>query len=146
MDDKGQVSFEYLMLILIGIIILGTVTIPLVGRAIDASNDVSRASDAKVAVESIANAANMVYANGPGAKRTVTFYAPRNGTIGFDQANKVIYFSLTLSNNTVKTINATTEYGNITLNSPTLNRGWYKAVVHWPNRNANIVITISKVS
>lgn len=146
MDDKGQVSFEYLMLILVGILILGAVTIPLIGRAIDASNDVSRASDAKVAVEDIANAADIVYANGPGARRTVTFYVPKNGTIGFDSANKVIYFDVTLSNNTVRRINATTEYGNIAINTTTLTRGWYKAVINWPNRSVNIVITISRVS
>lgn len=142
MDDIGQVSFEYLMLILVAILILGTVTIPLIGRAIDASNDVSRASDAKVAVESIANAANIVYANGPGAKRTVNFYIPQSGTIGFDKTNKIIYFDLTLSNNT-RRINATTEYDNITLNPTSLNKGWHKAVIYWPDKSGNIVITIS---
>ncbi|BDH79371.1 MAG TPA: class III signal peptide-containing protein [Methanothermobacter sp.] len=141
MDDKGQVSFEYLMLILVAILILGTVTIPLVGRAIDASNDVSRASDAKVAVESIANAADIVYANGPGAKRTITFYIPQDGIIGFN--NGVIYFDVTLSNGTTRRINAPTEYGNITMTPTSLTRGWHKAVISWPNKSNNILITVS---
>ncbi len=73
MDNRGQISAEYLLLMVIIILILSSVTIPLASKSIDASNDVSEASDAKVAVESIANAANVVYANGPGSKRTIKY-------------------------------------------------------------------------
>ncbi len=141
MDDEGQISLEYLLLILVAILILGSVTIPLIGKAIDASNDVSRASDAKIAVETIANAVDIVYANGPGAKRTITFYIPQDGRIGFD--NQVIYFDVTLSNGTTRRINATTEYANIAFNPVNLNRGWHKAVIRWPDKSVNIVITVS---
>ncbi|MBU4548087.1 MAG: class III signal peptide-containing protein, partial [Euryarchaeota archaeon] len=67
MDKRGQLSVEYLLLVLIILIILGTVTIPLIGDSIDASMDVSMVSDAKTAVESISSAADIVYSNGPGS-------------------------------------------------------------------------------
>ncbi|KUK00517.1 MAG: hypothetical protein AB7D17_02725 [Methanobacteriales archaeon] len=139
MDEKGQVSVEYLMLIFVAILILGTITLPLVGKAIDASNDVSRASDAKIAVETIANAADVVYANGPGAKRTVSFYIPQDGTLGCD--NNMIYFTIKFSNNTMRNITAITQY-NITSNSVQLTKGWHNATITWPINTRSIVIAI----
>lgn len=143
MDDRGQVSFEYLMLILVSILIIGSVTIPLVGKAIDASNDVSRASDAKIAVETIANAVDIVYANGPGAKRTVSFYIPQTGTIGFDNAKKVIYFDVILSDSTQKRIEAATQYDEITISPTSLSKGWHTATIQWKDKNINIEVSIS---
>lgn len=139
MDEKGQVSVEYLMLIFVAILILGTITLPLVGKAIDASNDVSRASDAKIAVETIANAADVVYANGPGAKRTVSFYIPQNGTLVCN--NNMIYFTIKFSNNTMQNITAITQY-NITSNSMQLTKGWHTATITWPINTKSIVIAI----
>ncbi len=74
MDVKGQASVEYLLLALVFLIIIGSVTVPLVGKAIDSSLDVSHSSDASAAINSIANAVGVVYSNGPGAKRTINVY------------------------------------------------------------------------
>ena len=78
MDDIGQISVEYLLLIVVVLIIISSVTIPLIGKSVDASNDVSNVADAKNAVNEIANAVNIIYANGPGAKRTLDVYIPQN--------------------------------------------------------------------
>jgi len=139
-DEKGQVSVEYLMLIFVAILIVGTVTIPLVGKAIDASNDISKASDAKIAVKAIANAADIVYANGPGAKRTVSFYIPQDGTLNC--GNNMVYFTIKLSDNTTRNITATTQY-NITSNSVQLTKGWHTATITWPINTRSIVIEIA---
>ena len=45
MDVKGQASAEYLLLMLVFLIILGGVTLPLVGKSIKDSMDVSHTSD-----------------------------------------------------------------------------------------------------
>ena len=71
MDVKGQISVEYLMIALVFLIIMTTVTVPLIGKSINASMDVSDTSDVSNAVNSIADAVGIVYANGPGSKRTV---------------------------------------------------------------------------
>ena len=56
MDSRGQVSAEYIFLILIFLIVLATVTVPFAGDAITSSQNVSVASDAKVALSAITNA------------------------------------------------------------------------------------------
>lgn len=138
MDSRGQVSLEYLLLILVVLIVLGGVTIPLIGSSIEASTDVSRASDAKVAVQTIANAADIVYANGPGAKRTVSFYIPVNGVI--ITGNNSVIFIVTYSNGTQSNINASTQY-NLTSQSVNVQRGWYTAVVYWPLDSSTVIVT-----
>ncbi len=67
MDSRGQVSAEYIFLILIFLIVLALVTVPLAGRTINATQNVSVTSDAKTALSTIANGVNVVYSNGPGA-------------------------------------------------------------------------------
>ena len=81
MDSKGQVSAEYLFLILIFLIILSTVTVPMAANSITASQQVSVTSDSETAVSTIANAVNVVYANGPSSERTVNVYIPQSTTL-----------------------------------------------------------------
>ena len=81
MDVKGQASVEYLLLTLVFLIIIGTVTVPLlITPGINDALDVSHSSDASAAVNSIANAIGVVYSNGPGSVRTINVYFsnPRN--------------------------------------------------------------------
>ncbi|MCC7551043.1 MAG: class III signal peptide-containing protein, partial [Methanobacterium sp.] len=68
MENKGQASAEYLLLIVVILIIMATVTLPMVGSSVNSTMDISRTSDTKNAVQTIANAVDLVYANGPGAK------------------------------------------------------------------------------
>lgn len=128
MDDKGQISAEYLLLIVVVLIIISSVTIPLIGKSIDASNDVSAVADSRTTVNEIANAVNIVYANGPGAKRTLDVYIPKSNTTFMSGVN---YVSLTVNlSNGTKITNATTEYplNNVT---STLSKRWYKVTVQW---------------
>lgn len=83
MDVKGQVSAEYLLLSLVFLIIIGSITVPLVGHSISSSLDISSTSDVSAAINSITNAVGVVYANGPGAKRTINVYFPLSGTLSY---------------------------------------------------------------
>ncbi len=94
MDSRGQVSAEYIFLILIFLIVLATVTVPFAGDAITSSQNVSVASDAKVALSAITNAVNVVYSNGPGAKRTVNVYFPQDARLAYDGTNKALTLGL----------------------------------------------------
>ncbi|MDI9617595.1 class III signal peptide-containing protein [Methanothermobacter sp.] len=144
MDSRGQVSLEYLLLILVVILVLGGVTIPLIGSSIEASTDVSRASDAKVAVQTLADAANIVYSNGPGAKRTVSFYLPVDGVLLFEN-NRVI-FTVTYSNGTKSNITAQTLCNFTPEPTRQINKGWYRAVVYWPINSTNVrVANITRI-
>jgi len=84
MDSRGQASAEYIFLILIFLIVLALVTVPLAGRTITSSQNVSITSDAKTALSTIVNGVNVVYSNGPGAKRTVNVYFPQDSSLFYN--------------------------------------------------------------
>ena len=66
MENKGQVSAEYLLTVVVILIILASVSIPLVGKSVNDTMDISKSADVDNAVNSIANAVNLVYANAKG--------------------------------------------------------------------------------
>lgn len=133
MDSKGQLSVEYLFLLMIILVVFGFMITHFIGPTIDASNDISDVSAASNIVNSIANEANVVYANGVSSQRTITMYIPqdntnivtgRNGTKGFVSMN------VTLSNGTIKTVSAQTAYPLYSYTF-TLSHGNKRAVVKW---------------
>jgi uncharacterized protein (UPF0333 family) len=148
MDVKGQVSVEFLFLVLIIIIIIGTVTIPLIGNAIDSSFAVSDTSDVSAAVNSIANAVGIVYSNGPGSKRTVNVYFPASSTL--QVSGQTLQMPVNYANNTAvkvngtqKVINSNLPYSNLNIQNPSVSKGNYKVTVEWLNNNPNIKITLT---
>jgi len=130
MENKGQASAEYLLLIVVILIIMAAVTIPLVGSSVNSTMDVSRSSDTKNAVQSIANAVNLVYANGPGAKRTISVYIPLTMVMQGNNT-QLIGMSVPLSGNETKFVNSTVNY-NVTFSDGTFNQGWHTVTVNWP--------------
>lgn len=130
MENKGQASAEYLLLIVVIVIIMAGVTIPLVGSSVNSTMDVSRASDAKNAIQSMANAVNLVYANGPGAKRTISVYIPLSMALQGNNS-QVIGMNVPLNDGTTKFVNATTHY-NVTFSDGNFNQGWHTVTVTWP--------------
>jgi uncharacterized protein (UPF0333 family) len=123
---------------------MGAVTIPLISNTIGSTMQVSGASDMKNAVSNIANAVNLVYANGPGSKRTIDVYTP--GTIIADNNLKIIRGDTSYTNSVTNQpfyINASTNY-NVNLNNPNPSKGWHKVTVEWTLPNTGpITITIT---
>jgi len=152
MDSRGQISAEYLFLMLIFLIILGTVTIPLVSNSITSSMNVSVASDAKIAVSTIANEVNVVYSNGPGSKRTVNVYFPQDTTIGYNNSQLTLTLhGVSYTNGTQRSVaNASVPYTNFAFMDNTTGntdgnivKGWHKIQITWGNgTNTPITITI----
>ena len=140
MDVKGQASVEYLLLALVFLIIIGSVTVPLVGKAIDNSLDVSHSSDASAAINSIANAVGVVYSNGPGAKRTINVYFSKNGTLYY--ANNALLMSVPLANGT-KTIDANVPIIVTVVNGTNIT-GNYNATVTWATGSNSINVALAK--
>jgi len=138
-DSRGQISLEYLLLVLIAIVILGSITIPLIGTSIDASSDVSQVSEASTAVTDIMDAVNIIYANGPGAKRTLDIYIP--DTMRFITGNKTVSLIVPLSNSTNKSVNKTTDFP-VNNQSVSVTRGWHKVTIMWNGTNNYISISI----
>ena len=137
MENKGQASAEYLLLIVVILVILSAITVPLVSNSVSSTMDVSRTSDTKNAVQTIANAVNLVYANGPGARRTVSVYVPL--TMNLTSSGSKISMSVPLTNST-KSVSASTNY-NVTISNPTFTKNWHEVTVNWPVGSKSIVVT-----
>ena len=144
MDIKGQASVEYLLLALVFLIIIGSVTVPLVGTAISDSLDISHTSDASAALNSIANAVGVVYANGPGAKRTLNVFFSRAGIISY--ANNSLQMSVPLSTGVNKTVDSSVPIA-VTLspNGNILNNTNYNATVTWATGSSPINVELTPV-
>jgi uncharacterized protein (UPF0333 family) len=143
LDNKGQVSAEYLFLILIFLIILTTVTIPFATNSITASQNVSVTSDAETAVSTIANAVDLVYSNGPSSQRTVNVYIPQNNANLSYDGTDALDLSLTGIPVNANNTTATVPYVNATIpnNVPititgnpivTTNTHWHTFTISWP--------------
>ncbi len=148
MDSRGQASAEYIFLILIFLIVLTTVTVPFAGDAISSSQNVSVTSDAKTALSTIVNAVNVVYSNGPGAKRTVNVYIPQNTQLVYD--DKVLSLGLTdipvnASNPGVskENVNLAVPYDVEVAPSGSVTKGWHNVTITWGVGNSSITVTIS---
>ncbi|CEA14403.1 MULTISPECIES: hypothetical protein [Methanobacterium] len=139
MEEKGQASVEYLLLIVVILIILASVTIPLVSSSVNSTMDISRASDAKNAIQNIANAVDLVYANGPGAKRTVNVYIPLNLVLQGNNTQN-IGMNVPLSGNETKYVNSDLNY-NVTFDNANFNQGWSTVTVNWVVGNKAITIS-----
>jgi len=145
MDAKGQLSAEYLLLTLVFLIIIGSVTIPLISNSISDSLDVSDTSQVSASINSITNAVGIVYANGPGSKRTINVFFPSNGTLAYNAENSTIYMNVGLlsQNNTKnKTIDANVPIA-VNINNATskgVSKGNYNVTVTWANGASPISI------
>lgn len=151
MDSRGQASVEYIFLILIFLIVLVSVTIPFAGEAISSSHNVSVTSDAKTAVSTIANAVNVVYSNGPGAKRTVNVYIPQDTQLIYIDDSPGKALALTLSDIPVNASNPSVTKSNVnsTISYPvtvvpggTINEGWHIFTVTWEVESSSITVTV----
>ncbi|MFY9637909.1 MAG: hypothetical protein WAK14_03785 [Methanobacterium sp.] len=145
MDVKGQASVEYLLLALVFLIIIGSVSVPLVGKAIDSSLDVSHSSDTSAGINSIANAVGVVYSNGPGAKRTINVYFSKGGTISYNSANNTIQMPVVLSNGTSKIIDASVPIA-VSLNpsATVISNTNYNATVTWPVNTNTVNVALAQ--
>ena len=79
---KSQVGLEYIFLISILLMIL----IPIAYYARSSTQEVTQANEAKVALEKIKTASDVVYAMGFPAKKTITIYVPS----GVDESNTYV--------------------------------------------------------
>jgi uncharacterized protein (UPF0333 family) len=140
MDIKGQASAEYLLLALVFLIIIGTVTVPLIGRAIDSSLDVSDTSDVSASINSITNAVGVVYANGPGAKRSINVYFPASGQL--TNVGNTLQMPVTLSNGTNKIIDSNVPI-KLDVVNPNVNKGNYNVTVIWAVGSNPITVTLN---
>jgi len=144
-DNRGQISAEYLLLFVVILTVFLFMIVHFIGPTIDASNNVSFVSDSKIVVDSVTNAVNVVYANGPGAKRTLNVNVPQDMTLNFDTTNHKVWTKLNLSYNgnstTWKYLNDTLDYSGDITSSLSLNKGWRTVQIYWNTSSSDMEIT-----
>ncbi len=146
MDVKGQVSVEYLLLSLVFLIIIGSVTVPLITQGVNDSLDVTHSSDASAAINSLANAIGVVYSNGPGSVRTINIYFSNTGPLSYNAANGTVQMVVPLIIGAgSKVIDANVPIPvtfNGVNNFNVVNKTNYNATVTWPTGTNTINVAM----
>lgn len=137
MDNKGQVSLEYILIFTVSLILLIVFTMPLTHVAIENTMDVSDTLEVKSDLSKIANAIEKVYGQGQGSKQSVHIDSSKDMKINIennyissnlklaDSSNKVekIYFESTLPKSSIY-----------------ISKGENKIIVEWPVNSENMKI------
>jgi len=145
MDVKGQASVEYLLITLIFLIIIGSITVPLITKGVSDSLDVSHSSDASAALNSIANAVGVVYANGPESTRNITVYFSNTGTLSSVGSTIQIPVNITGGN---KLISANVPIPVTFVPNP-MNiaaKNNYNVYVYWPSGTGPIMVNMTQIT
>ena len=147
LDNRGQISAEYLLLFAAILVIFLFMINNFIGPTIDASNNITAVSDTKIVVDSIADAVNVVYANGPGAKRTLNVNVPHDMDIMFNTTSHTMLTNVNLSSATVtsiKSVSAPMGYtGNINPSPLSLDKGWHNVTVYWNSTSNSMEFTVN---
>ena len=78
---KGQISIEFILVILIALIYIYSVIQPTVLNASQSTEDVARLSQAKLAAQKLAGAINQLEMGGDEGKKTITLFVPKGSSV-----------------------------------------------------------------
>lgn len=136
-DNGGQVSFEYLLIFSISLIILIVFTMPLVNQTLVTTFDVSESLDVKDDLSKIALSIKSVYGEGQGSKKTVSIHAVKPFKV--DVSGSYLSCNLKLKDNRDKMIKVPCR-SNLELSSIYLDKGENSVVVEWPVGSEKMLI------
>ena len=129
MDNKGQISLEYLLIFAISLILLIAFTLPLAQIAIEKTSDVSNTLNAKSELSKLSYAISQVYSEGHGSRHTV--HLDVNKPIYVKITNAYISSSIKLSDGKSKTLTLN-HNSNLASGGISLDKGENKIIVEWP--------------
>lgn len=139
-DNKGQVSLEYLLIFAISLILLIAFTLPLTELTIENTLDVSDALNIKSDLSKISQAIEEVYGQGQGSKQRIDVVLSKDLKVNIasdhiscnlklkDGQNKAekIYFKSTLEKSSMQ-----------------LRKGENSVIVEWPENSENMQIYVN---
>ena len=137
LDNKGQVSLEYLLIFAISLILLIAFTLPIANFGLEKTLDVSDALDTKAELSKLSNAISQVYGEGQGAKQTV--FLTVNKPVNVKISNSYISASIKLNDNSFKHFKLN-HNSNLDSGSIFLDKGENKIIVEWPIGKENMII------
>lgn len=137
MDDKGQISLEYLLILVISLIILIAFTLPLMDYGMGVALDVSDSLKVKSDLSDIALAVKTVYNEGQGSKQTVHVQPKDSIKVNVGQSH--ISASMPLHEGGYKKIKVSCK-SNLESSSIYLRKGSNTIIVEWPVNSENMTI------
>lgn len=136
-ESRGQVSFEYLLIFSVSLIILIAFTLPLLENTMDNTFDVSDSSKVKSDLCKLSNAIMRVYGEGQGSKQTV--YLDIDKPIKVNVASKYVSSNIKLKDNQQKLIKVNFD-SKLKTTSFKLSKGEKTLIVEWPEKSPNMII------
>lgn len=138
LDNKGQLSLEYVLSSMIAILIISLISVPILLTAMDYSNDIIDSINAKSELSKITDAIDFCHASGKGSKRIVYVDLNRNVDIRLYNNDKKGFASidLNLSDNS-KEITSSFDCNALNENIH-LSKGFNKIAVKW-DEDSNMI-------
>ncbi len=135
MDNKGQISLEYLLIVTVSLTLLIIFTLPLTQLAIEDTLDVSDTLKIKSDLSEISQAIEKVYAQGQGSKQSVSIDSSKDYRISV--SSNFISSNVKLKDSTTKSekiyFKSTLEKSNLYIN-----KGVNTVIVEWPANSENM--------
>lgn len=136
-DNRGQVSFEYLLIFAVSLIILIVFTMPLVNQSIETALDVSDSITVKDDLSKIALSINSVYGEGQGSRQTISIYSTKSFKVNV--ASSYLSCNIKLKNDNNKLIKVSCK-SNLESSSIYIKKGENTVVVEWPADSEKMII------
>ena len=130
-------SFEYLLLFIISLILINVFILPMISTSIDNIDDLNMAYNTKSQMEELVTGINQVYASGSGSKRTVYLNMKKDSQI--DINNGILTGDVLLSDNSYKKVEVRSN--DLSLNNRIiLNKGLNRVIIEWKYNSSQIEI------
>ena len=140
LDNKGQLSLEYILSSMIVILIISLISVPALLTAIDYSNDIIDSINSKGELSKITDAIDFCFASGKGSRRIV--YVDFNQDVNirlYDNGQKgIASLNLNLSDRS-KEITGSFDYNGLNENIH-LSHGFNKIMVEWNDESNRIEV------
>ena len=93
-SKKGQISIEFMLIILVCLGYLQLLTVNVLEPAIDAAQDTTRLGQTKLSAEKLASAINEMSSSLGEGKRTLHLFVPKDAELGCNATN--VFFDVSL--------------------------------------------------
>jgi len=97
LSKKGQISVEFILLVVICLIYIAGAIWPIMGQGADAAGDVKAVADAKLSSMKLAKALNQASLSSGDMKKTFNLYLGPDSVIACDFPNNEIDYTVTVS-------------------------------------------------
>lgn len=142
LDNKGQLSLEYVLVFMMGILILTLISFPLVNYSIDSINDVLDSINSKSELEKLSDAIDYCYVSGKGSKRVVLLDFRKNNYVNLISSNNnktIIKSNVYLNNGELKNVSIESD-ASFDTNSLSFTKGFNKIIIQWSDYSNNLII------